>query len=266
MASCVALHLFQAHGERFLKILVENLIDPGITGLHGGCASVLVRKRRDRRRALRSTKASFRAFVCELGVAAVIDADGLHDSQVRQRQSFGRALLVEAVAAVSAVVFAVGEGERSPASHTDVRVGPFRGRTAIDHAAGDGRSRWKLEALSLQCLVCLINILELVSVLGGCSPGLYQLQYLSSNIHVDRRGSNCVKKGDQVVHELPGGNLGEEVVAAILNTCVGQVQSAQLSVRVLVANATLERSHGFLGLYSLGSDDIRNLEVERDIL
>lgn len=43
-------------------------------------------------------------------------------------------------------------------------------------------------------------------------------------------------------------------------------QSAQLGVGVLVADAPFERAHGLLGRDRLGSDDIGDFEVQRNIL
>ncbi|KAB5566523.1 hypothetical protein GE09DRAFT_737619 [Coniochaeta sp. 2T2.1] len=44
------------------------------------------------------------------------------------------------------------------------------------------------------------------------------------------------------------------------------VESTQLSVGILVANTLLERAHGLLRLDCLGPDDIRDLEVESNVL
>ena len=43
------------------------------------------------------------------------------------------------------------------------------------------------------------------------------------------------------------------------------VKCAELGIRVLVVDALFEGAHGFLGLYCLGPDDVRDLEVEGDV-
>lgn len=43
------------------------------------------------------------------------------------------------------------------------------------------------------------------------------------------------------------------------------VQGAQLSVRVLVANTLLQRAHGLLGRYGLGSDQVGDIEVQSNV-
>ena len=61
----------------------------------------------------------------DLFVASDIDTDRLEYAEVWQRGREVRAGLAEALATVTAVVFAVGEGEGSAATHADIRVNPF---------------------------------------------------------------------------------------------------------------------------------------------
>lgn len=108
---------------------------------------------------------------------------------MRQGYRLGRALLVEHISTVAAVMFAIRESEGSTASHADVGVDPFRGlcdksvrtldtktvsrhtyRTAVDHAAGHCNFGRELEALSLECLVNLANVVELIAAFRSCSP------------------------------------------------------------------------------------------------
>lgn len=44
------------------------------------------------------------------------------------------------------------------------------------------------------------------------------------------------------------------------------VQGAELRVRVRVVDATLQRAHSFFRLDSLGTNDVRDLEVQSDVL
>ena len=68
------------------------------------------------------------------------------DAEVRQGNCLARALLVEAVTAVSAVVFAIRESKGSSASHADVGINPFR-RLSISLVSrlfgGDHLGSWK---------------------------------------------------------------------------------------------------------------------------
>lgn len=67
----------------------------------------------------------FPALVGKFCVAAIVHTDCLHDSEMRERKGFTRALLVEAIAAVATVVLSVGKRKGGPTSHTHVRVNPF---------------------------------------------------------------------------------------------------------------------------------------------
>lgn len=89
-----------------------------------------------------------------------------------ERYGFARTLLVKNVAAVSTMVFPVGKGEGCSTSHTDVAVGPFGRSTAINHTAGYFGLGWELETFSLQGLVDLVDICQVVSALRGTGPVL----------------------------------------------------------------------------------------------
>lgn len=73
---------------------------------------------------------AFSRPVGKFGIAPVVDTDGLENAEMGERQVLARALLIEAVAAVAAMVLSVGECECSSASHADIRVDPFRGLRA----------------------------------------------------------------------------------------------------------------------------------------
>lgn len=84
---------------------------------------------------------------------------------MRKRQRFARALLVKDISAVSAVMFSVCEGEGGPASHANITVCPFGWCAAVDHAAGYVGPGRELEAFSLQGLIYLVDICQIVSAL-----------------------------------------------------------------------------------------------------
>jgi hypothetical protein len=65
-------------------------------------------------------------LVGKSGVAPIVHTNRLHDAEVRKGERLAGALLVKAVATVPTVMFPVGKGECGPASHTYVRVNPFR--------------------------------------------------------------------------------------------------------------------------------------------
>lgn len=93
-------------------------------------------------------------------------------------------------------------------------------RTAVNHAARHRHPRWKLESFSLQGSVHLANIIQLVSAFGGSGPVLDQLQDLGANIVVDRSWTDGFEQRDEIIHELFGGDLGEEMLAAIFDASV----------------------------------------------
>ena len=76
----------------------------------------------------------------ELRVASIVDTDGLEDAEVGKRQGLGRALLIEAISAVPAVMLSVGEGECGSASHTDFGVDPFRRLGSV--SVGTSPTNW----------------------------------------------------------------------------------------------------------------------------
>lgn len=95
-----------------------------------------------------------------------------------QRNGFARALLVEDVSTVAAVVLSIRKGKGSTTAHAHITVSPFRRSTAVDHAArhvGLGR---EFETFSYQGLVDLVDICQIVPALRGTCPILYQFQYL----------------------------------------------------------------------------------------
>lgn len=162
-------------------------------------------------------------------------------------------------------------------------------RTAVNHAAGDRHSRWELVSLVSQRLVHLANIGELVPAFGSRCPRLYQFQDLRSDLWLHSSGANSLQQRREVVHELPRRDLNEEVRPAIFHTRIGQLQTmpptsvlvygaypaampvqthaqrTKLRVRILVADASFERSHSLLWLNRLRSDDIGYLEVQRNV-
>ncbi|KAJ6437693.1 retrovirus polyprotein [Purpureocillium lavendulum] len=103
------------------------------------------------------------------------------------------------------------------------RQGQETYRTAIYHAAGYGDARRKLIPLALQRPVDLANVAQVVTVLGGAGPRLYQLQHLALDVGVDGDGPYSLKQGHEIVHELARGNFGEEVGSAIFDTGVGEL-------------------------------------------
>jgi hypothetical protein len=53
-------------------------------------------------------------------VAAITDADGLKDAEMRERERLAGALLIKAVSTIAAVMLPVGKGECGTAAHADV--------------------------------------------------------------------------------------------------------------------------------------------------
>ncbi len=84
-------------------------------------------------------------------------------------------------------------------------------RAAVQHAAGDTDPGRELEALPLQRLVHLADVDELAAAFGGRRPRLGQLEDLGPDFLVDGGGPDGLEQRREVVHELPRGNLGEEV-------------------------------------------------------
>jgi len=88
-------------------------------------------------------------LIPQLSVAPIVYSYRLHDSKMRQWNIFGAAGTTEDIATVSAVVFAVGEGELLATSHANIGVGPFWRCRAVEHAAGNFLPRWEVETFVL---------------------------------------------------------------------------------------------------------------------
>lgn len=164
------------------------------------------------------------------------------------------------------MVFTICEGKWSPATHTDVRIGPLGWCTTVKHAAGDVLFWWELEAFSLQRAVDLANVPQIAATLGSCRPRLYELQHLVLNILVGGNSRRGLQERRQVIHKLPRSYLGDEMGASVLHTGVGKVQRSELYIWILVPYPALQGAHGILGLDCLGANDIRYLEVQRHVL
>ena len=65
--------------------------------------------------------------------APVTNTPFLSDTKMRQRNYFRRTLLIEYLAAVPAVVLAVGERERGSAAKADIRVNPLWSSLSVYH-------------------------------------------------------------------------------------------------------------------------------------
>lgn len=141
---------------------------------------------------------------------------------------------------------------------------PCTYRTAVYHATRHGDSWWKMETLSLQSLIDLTDIVQLVTSFGCCGPGLDAFEDLRSNIVVDSGWADGFQQGSQVVHELSRGYFDQKVLSSILDARICElynlvshgkaspsrwavegrsntyVEGAQLCVRVLVAYTLLE--------------------------
>jgi hypothetical protein len=198
-----------------------------------------------RRRSIEGGVQVLETLVGEFGIAAVVDSNGCENSQMREGDGLGGALLVEAVSAISTMMLAVREREGCSASHTDVRVRPLRGlmksvsvnytlchtiatfsyRTAINHAAGHGNLGGELVSISLQRSVHFANVRKFVSTFGCTRPRLYQLKNFALDFGVDSSAANCLEKRHQVVHKLAGGDLGQEMRSTILDTCIGKLDA-----------------------------------------
>lgn len=93
---------------------------------------------------------------------------------MRQGYRFGRTLTTKDISTVSAVVFAVGEGESFSTAHTDVGVGPFGW-------LGRGVSRESSAKCGIEHTALLSNMVAATSVLGGNrKPSLCKERYVSS--------------------------------------------------------------------------------------
>ena len=182
-----------------------------------------------------------------------------------QRGREVRAGLAEALATVTAVVFAVGEGEGSAATHADIRVNPF-GRLdfrepscqltdsekqtlktmwtgaaycrAVYHATCDTCAGRKVIALLTKGVVDGAHVGKFVTAFGSGGPALDQLEDLCFDVVVD--AGRGLEDRYQVIHKLARGHLCKEVGAAILDARVCQAEGAELRVWVFMANALPE--------------------------
>jgi hypothetical protein len=76
-----------------------------------------------------------------LGPTSIANPDLVGDAKVWQGHCVTRTLLVEDLAAVSAVMLPVGEGEGSTATKADLRVDPGRGGSGREEGSGEVRRR-----------------------------------------------------------------------------------------------------------------------------
>lgn len=208
----------------------------------------------------------------ELGITAVIHSDGLHDAQMRERNVLRTARPAKDISTIPTVMLAVGEGELFPTPHAHVRVGPFGGSVGVEHTARHVLSGWELEAFVLERSVGLGDVHQRISSSCATRPVLNQLQDLCLDIRIDRVGwrksvtaTACLGQADEIVHELPTRNLLYEVIASILDAGVGEIESGNLNVGILVAYAPLQTAHGLFGLDGLAADGVGDFEVEGNV-
>lgn len=190
----------------------------------------------------------------QLSVASIVYPYRLHDSKVRQWNVLGATGATEDVSTIPAVVFSVGEGELFPTSHANIGVGPFGWGGAVKHTTGDLLPGREVESFKLQRSVAFGEVVQAVFSLCANSPVLYEFQDLAS--HVDVAAIWCFQQADQVVHELPAGDLLHKVTASILGASVGEIEGSKLDVRILVAYAAFEAAHGLLRLHRFATDDV----------
>lgn len=101
---------------------------------------------------------------------------------------------------------------------------------AINHTARDVFSGREAEAFVLEGPVNLIDIDQVGATIGSSCPCLNKLQHLALDSIVWGNGRGRLQQRCQIVHELARGDLGDEVRAAVLDACVGELVS-QLAVR-----------------------------------
>lgn len=259
----MALGVLQAHLQRSLEVCIETVLYSCSTRLHplSACARALPQGGLARTGALRSWGSM--VLVPQLSVASIVYPHRLHDSKMRQWDVFRAAGTTKDISAVATMVFAVGEGELLATSHADIGIGPFRRCRAVEHAAGNLLPRWEVESFVLQCSVAFREVVQAVLSLRTNSPVLDELEHLASNLRV--ASIRRLQQADQVVHELPAGDLLHKVAASILDAGVGEIQRGELDVGVLVAYAALQAAHGLLGLDCLAADNVGDLQVEGDV-
>jgi hypothetical protein len=137
---------------------------------------------------------------------------------------------------------------------------------AIEHVARDVLLWGEVEAFALQTVVDVVNVAQVATALCSDSPGLDELEHLVFDVVVGSDVGRGLEQRRQVVHELARRDLLDEVGAAILDACVGEVEGGELNVGVLVADALLEGAHGVFRLHRLGADYIGDVEVEGHVL
>lgn len=179
--------LFQAHCKSLFQVFVKSIVNTRIARLHHRCASLLMGI------GWRPIKLLV-AFPSDLRIAAIVDAHGRLDAKMRQSGKFTRALLIEAVSTVSAVVFPIREREWCSAPHTDIGVCPLGRRTAINHATGDGLPRRELIPFFLQIPVDISDVGQVMAPFGGSRPGLYEFEHSLPDVVVDTRCPGCLQK------------------------------------------------------------------------
>ena len=165
-------------------------------------------------------------------------------------------------------MFPICKREFLPTPHTHIAVRPLGWRRRVKHTAGHLLPRRERVALVLQGAVRLSDVCQRVSALHPARPGLNHLQDLAPHIRIHRLRCGIVpvpQQAHEVVHELPAGDLEHEVAAPILHARVGQVESSQLDVGVLVAYPAFQAAHRFFWLDGLAADDVGDFEVEGDI-
>lgn len=67
----------------------------------------------------------YRGLGRKLRITPIVNPNRRFDAKVGEGYGLGRALLIEAVTAVAAVVFAVREGKGGTASHAYIRIDPL---------------------------------------------------------------------------------------------------------------------------------------------
>jgi hypothetical protein len=166
------------------------------------------------------------------------------DPEMGQWERLARALLVETATAVAAMMLAVCKGKTCSASHANVGIDPLgrlhndmsakhsRGveqvegyaySAAIYHAASN-RSLWReLVAVSLQTLVDLPNIGQVMAPFCGHGPGLDKLENFAFHFGVYRDGANGLQQGHEVVHKLSRGYFFQKMISAILDASICQL-------------------------------------------
>lgn len=62
---------------------------------------------------------------------------------------------------------------------------------------------------------------------GSRCPSLYQFEHLGPHLQVDGSWSGGFQERDKIIHEFPGGDLGEEMGAAILDAGICKLAPCQ---------------------------------------